>query len=130
MKHKLIFTITLMLFASLSLAEEGRRELYEPSQNPNALYRLFNTHNIYTLIKLDTRAGQIWQLQWGNDEDHNVIFPINTKALVINGKPGRLTLYPTQNIYTFILLDQETGDTWRVQWGETENNRFVQKIVE
>lgn len=116
MKRNLVVTVTLLLFASLALAEEGQ---LEPSQNPNAPYRLFNTKNIYTLLKLDTRAGLIWQVQWGMDKEHTFSEPINSKALVSGGKPGRFTLYPTKNIYTFILLDQETGDAWHVQWGET-----------
>ena len=31
-------------------------------------------------------------------------------------KPGRFTLYPTQNKFNFILLDQTDGRTWQVQW--------------
>lgn len=123
MKRKLVVTVMLLLFASLALAEE--RQL-EPTQNPDAPYRLFNTQNIYTLLKLDTRAGRIWQVQWG-DKEHRFIEPLNTKALVSGGKPGRFTLYPTSNIFTFILLDQETGDAWHVQWGKPAD-RFIVHI--
>lgn len=38
---------------------------------------------------------------------------------------GRFTLYPTQNIWTFILLDQIDGGTWQVQWAMEKENRFV-----
>ena len=123
MKRKLVVAVTLLLFASLTLAEEAR---LEPTQNPDAPYRLFNTQNIYTLLKLDTRAGRIWQVQWG-DKDQRFIVPINTKALVSGGKPGRFTLYPTSNIYTFILIDQETSDAWQVQWGN-QASRFIVHI--
>jgi len=123
MKRNLFITVTLLLFASLALAEELR---LEPTQNPDAAYRLFNTRNIYTLLKLDTREGRIWQVQWG-DKDHRLVEPINPKALVSDGKAGRFTLYPTSNIYTFILLDQETGDAWHVQWGGTAD-RFIVHI--
>jgi hypothetical protein len=123
MKQKLVVTATLLLFASLALAQEIRPE---PTQNPDAPYRLFNTKNIYTLIKLDTRAGRIWQVQWG-DKENRFIAPLNEKALVSGGKPGRFTLYPTSNIYTFILLDQETGDAWHVQWG-SQAERFIMPI--
>jgi len=78
---------------------------------------MFRTQNIYTLLKLDTRTGQVWQVQWG-DSEHRFIEPINLKALAQGGKAGRFSLYPTLNIYTFILLDQEDGRTWQVQWGE------------
>ena len=38
---------------------------------------------------------------------------------------GRFTLYPTQNMYTFILLDQLDGRTWQVQWSIEPENRFI-----
>ncbi len=110
---KIAITTTLLLFASLALADEPR---LEPTENPDASYRLFATKNIYTFPKLDTRDGRIWQVQWGLDKAHTFVEPINLKAIA-PGKTGRFTLYPTTNIYTFILLDQETGDAWHVQWG-------------
>ena len=42
----------------------------EPTQSTNVPYRLFRTRNIYTFLKLDTRTGRIWQVQWGTDKDH------------------------------------------------------------
>jgi len=123
-KQKSLVTAALLLFASLTLAEEVR---LEPTQNPDAPYRLFNTQNLYTLLKLDTRAGRIWQVQWG-DEDYRFTVPINTKALVSGGKPGRFTLHSTGNIYTFILVDQEIGDAWQVQWHTEADGRFIVPI--
>ena len=123
MKRKLVVTVMLLLFASLALAEVLH---LEPTQNPDAPYRLFNTQNIFTFLKLDTSAGRIWQVQWG-DKEHRFIEPLNSKALVSGGKSGRFTLYPTSNIYTFILLDQEAGDAWYVQWGKPED-RFIVHI--
>ena len=120
MKRKLVVAVMLLLFASLALAEV---HVLEPTQNPDARYRLFATQNIFTFLKLDTREGRIWQIQWG-DKEHRYTDPLNTNALVPGGKPGRFTLYPTTNVYTFILLDQETGDAWHVQWGKSED-RFV-----
>jgi hypothetical protein len=124
MKRQLITVVTLLLFATLAFAGDLPSE---PTQNPDAPYRLFNTKNIYTLLKLDTRDGRIWQLQWG-DKDHRFIEPINSRALASGGKAGRFTLYPTSNIYTFILLDQETGDAWHIQWGKPQD-RFVLQIA-
>ncbi len=120
MKGKVVVTVALLLFASLAAAGEFQ---LEPTQNPDAPYRLFNTQNIYTLLKLDTSTGRIWQVQWG-DKDHRYTQSINLKVLVPDGKPGRFTLNPTSNIYTFILLDQGTGDTWMIQWGNSED-RFI-----
>ena len=107
--------------------------LPEPAQNPDATYRLFRTQNVYTLLKLDTRTGQVWQVQWGVDENHRFTVPINHALLVPTGttehptvlKPGRFTLSPTPNIYTFMLLDQDDGRTWQVQWGEDKQRLII-----
>ena len=121
MKRKLVGTVVLLLLAPLALAEVFP---LEPTQNPDAPYRLLNTQNMYTLLKLDTRNGRIWQVQWG-DEDYRYVEPINPKALVSGGTPGRFTLHPTSNIYTFILLDQKTGNAWQVQWGKKANRLII-----
>ena len=36
---------------------------------------------------------------------------------------GRFFLYPTQNMYNFILLDQIDGRTWQVQWSTEKSQR-------
>ena len=36
---------------------------------------------------------------------------------------GRFFLYPTQNMYNFILLDQVDGRTWQVQWSIDKDKR-------
>ena len=43
-------------------------------------------------------------------------------------KPGRFELYPTQNMYNFILLDKVKGGTWQVQWSAKEKERGVMRI--
>ena len=101
-------------------------EVSEPTQNPSVPFRLFRTQNIYTLLRLDTRTGQVWQIQWGSTKQR-FIEELNTKVLAPNGRVGRFTLYPTSNIYTFVLLDQDTGSTWQIQWGD-EDHRFIYPI--
>lgn len=125
MKASSVITIIMLFIGSHLYAQEVSQE---PTQNPDATFRLYNTKNIYTLLRLDTRDGRIWQVQWG-DKDHRFIEPLNPDALITDGKSGRFTLYPTSNIYTFILLDQETGDAWHVQWGKA-TDRFVLRIKE
>ena len=41
---------------------------------------------------------------------------------------GRFTLYPTQNIWTFILLDQIDGRILQVQWSIEQDKRFILRI--
>ncbi len=109
--------------------------LPEPTQDSAAPFRLFRTSNIYTLLKLDTRTGQIWEVQWGTPSEmrllNNVLLaPLPPgkdpeKLQAEDFSPGRFTLSPTQNIYTFLLLDQQSGRVWYVQWG---SNRFIMEI--
>lgn len=94
-------------------------------------YKLFPTQNMWTFIKLDTQTGQMWQLQYSiNDEKGRFEYDLNPNALIVNGKKinGRFELYPTQNIYNFILLDKINGKTWQVQWSFDEENRAVLPI--
>jgi hypothetical protein len=107
----------------------------EPTQNPDATYRIFRTKNIHTLLKLDTRTGQIWQLQWSVEDNERYSAPLNKTILIppssadhpIVLRPGRFTLSPTENIYTFVLLDEVNGRTWQVQWGDA-SHRLVLEI--
>lgn len=58
----------------------------------------------------------MWQLQYSiNDEKGRFEYDLNPNALIVNGKKinGRFELYPTQNIYNFILLDKINGKTCR-----------------
>ena len=123
MRFKTTLAATLLVLAQSAYSQEARTE---PTQNPDAPFRLFGTKNIYTFLKLDTRDGRIWQVQWG-DKEFRYVEPLSTRGMVSPGKPGRFTLYPTTNIYTFLLLDQDTGDVWHVQWGKSAD-RFVISI--
>ena len=127
---RIMILLVLVLSVISSVGQEA--PLPEPTQNPDVPFRLFRTKNIYTSLKLDTRFGLIWQVQWALDNDHSLVAPINREILVSLGTPqhpltpksGRFTLYPTENIYTFVLLDQEDGRTWQVQWGD-EKQRAI-----
>ena len=50
--------------------------------------------------------------------------------LVLDGPVDRFTLYPTTNIWTFLLLDQVEGTPYQVQWSQEANKRFVMRIYE
>jgi hypothetical protein len=104
----------------------AQNTISEPSQSPTAQYRLFRTTNIWTFIKLDTITGRMWQVQYSLDDVGGTV-ALNEQDLA-SGKqrtPGRFTLYPTSNMWTFILIDQIDGNTWQVQWSQDRKNRFV-----
>lgn len=87
-------------------------------------FLLYPTTNIYTFLKLDTRNGKIWQVQYSMDENEFEVI-LSNKELVSDGKPGQFVLYPTTNNWTFILLDTVNGDTWHVQWSQDPDKRMI-----
>jgi len=84
---------------------------------------LVPTQNIFTFIELNTETGAVWYVQFGMDAAHRFRQFIGAAAISENlGASaslhvGRFALYPTQNIYTFLLLDLDTSAVWQVQWG-------------
>lgn len=127
MKNKLI-TLVFVLIAVTSFAQSSSEA---PQQNISTdsavVYRLFSTRNMYHFIKLDTRNGQMWQVQWGTESKYrfeNILSDI-PRVNKEDEKNGRFFLYPTTNIYSFILLDQIDGRTWQVQWGKEEERAVI-----
>ena len=95
------------------------------------IYQLFSTQNTWALIKLDTRNGKLWQVHFTiSKEGYEGLLDINSNSLVSSDEEinGRFTLYPTQNIYNFILLDQINGKTYKVQWNNDSDKRFIRRI--
>ena len=126
-----LFFATIIALTTISTFSQSTSEA--PNQNistdSNVTYRLFSTRNMYTFIKLNTKNGQMWQVQWdtkGNQLETTLsLITLVTKE---EEKNGRFFLYPTKNIYNFILLDQIDGRTWQVQWNIEEKNRMVIQI--
>lgn len=130
MKARLI-TLIFGLFAITSFAQSTSEA---PNQNISTdsavVYRLFTTKNMYNFIKLNTRTGQMWQVQWGIESKYRFETTLSDVPLIDkdNEKNGRFFLYPTTNIYNFILLDQIDGRAWQVQWSIEKEDRAVMRI--
>lgn len=93
-------------------------------------YKLYQTDNIYTFLQLDTKTGMIEQVQWSLDSNKEGSITINGDDLTYGqGKgSGSFELYPTKNMYQFLLLDKTTGRKWHVQWGMESTNRWIRRI--
>ena len=93
----------------------------------SVIYRLLPTQNMWTFIKLNTRNGQMWQVQFDVAGSNRFETSLSSTYLVAleEEKNGRFTLYPTENIYNFILLDQIDGKTWQVQWSTDPESRGI-----
>jgi hypothetical protein len=117
------------LLAAIGIAYSADDPIIEPSQRTDATFRLFRTQNIFNFLELDTRNGRVWQVQWNSDTDKRLVSPINpTRLAGSESKSGRFTLYPTSNIFTFMLLDQEKGFSWQIQWGLKPEDRLISTI--
>lgn len=110
----------------LEYFEEFYSELKQPK------YQLYKTQNMWTFLKLDTETGRIWQVQYsldGSQYRFETALDISSRLSTYD-KPicGRFVLYPTDNMYNFILLDQIDGRCWQVQWSTKSTERGVWRI--
>ena len=91
-------------------------------------FKLYPTENIYTFLKLDTATGKIDQLQWSLESDNEGSVPINSDDLSLDSGCGTFELYPTMNMYQFILLDKVSGRQWHIQWGMKSSQRWIRRF--
>lgn len=93
-------------------------------------YKMYQTENIYNLLKLDTKTGRLWQVQWNLNGGNEGSLIINDDDLTygFGYGSGSFELYPTKNMYQFILLNKTDGRTWHVQWGMEEGKRWIRRI--
>ena len=91
-------------------------------------FKLYPTENIYTFLKLDTATGKIDQLQWSLESDNEGSVPINSDDLSLDSGCGTFELYPTKNMYQFILLDKVSGRQWHIQWGMKSSQRWIRRF--
>lgn len=69
----------------------------------------------------------MWQVQFDVKENNRFVTDLSAEHLVPIEKEvnNRFTLHSTQNVYTFILLDQIDGKTWQVQWSMDAEKRGI-----
>jgi hypothetical protein len=89
-------------------------------------FKLYPTTNMWTFLELDTATGLVWQVQYSVD-NVNESFKTVLNDIVLNDSEqlnGRWKLYPTQNMYQFLLVDVMGGAVIQIQWS-TEDNRGI-----
>ena len=74
-------------------------------------YKLYQTDNINNQLKLNTKTGEVYQVQ--NDGQTILVHYDTTPD---NEKPNRYILYKTKNMWTYILLDKFSGKLWQCQF--------------
>ena len=94
-----------------------------------AKFRLYPTTNMFTFLRLNTSTGFIDIVQYSlSDAKKTLIYKLSQFPIVLDGPVDRFTLYPTTNIWTFLLLDQIEGRTYQVQWSQEAEKRLVFQI--
>ena len=128
MKHLTMMLLTLLSIGLTNCGNATPPEKEQPKEEQIMVlpFKLYPTDNMWTFIKLDTRNGKMWQVQFSvNGDDYRFEIPLNTTALSTHSTNGRFELYPTQNMFNFILLDKIEGTTWQVQWSSEPENQAV-----
>jgi hypothetical protein len=129
---KQFLTLTFVLFSIFSFAQKPTKQSSIIQQkSENAIYQLFPTQNIWTFIKLDTRNGKMWQVHFSVSDENKGELVLNSLPLVSeeNETKGRFTLYPTENMYNFLLLDQINGTVVQVQWSLDAKKRGIVEVI-
>ena len=116
--RKFLSAITIILvFTGQAFAQSEIKFKTAPQQRIDVRYRIFDTDNMWTKLLLDSRTGRIWQIAFSVEKEGvRLKLPVNKTPLVNEKdvKDGRFTLYPTDNMWTFILVDQENGNVYQI----------------
>lgn len=142
---RLLISLTVLFIVTLSYAQkESKRSMndsilseinraiidYKLINDYIGKYKIYQTDNIYILLKLDTSTGVIKMVQWNLDssKEFEAYLNINDLSGGELQEKGRFELYPTKNMYQFILLDTMFGNTWHVQWGTKLSENWIRQI--
>ena len=129
------FLMILMCMVSLTVFAQDKPPVQVATsmiENKDAKFLLFPTQNIYVFVKLNTATGEVYIVQYGFSKDSRVEVKMNSEVYPLvqpeDQSNGRFFLYPTTNIYNFILVDQIDGRLWQVQWDTKPDNRIIFEI--
>lgn len=94
-------------------------------------YKIYSTSNMYNFLKLDTRTGRIYRIQWSFEDRERYENYVNYRNLVYSDDDlvdGRFEIYVTKNIWNFLLLDKIDGRVWHGQWGFSSDENWIKRI--
>lgn len=124
MKRLFLIFAVVMMAASAVAQEKLQFNDVNHQTNSTLRYKLYPTFNIWTYLKLDTQTGRVSMLQFsvnGRENEGEIYIGIPLEVYVGNdAKNGRYEIYPTSNIWTYLMIDQINGNTYHVQWSNKE----------
>ena len=111
-------------------------------------YKVYPTENKEVSLKLDSATGEVWQVEIGvktGEEIASKIDFVSNKSdstfekvtdfsdVMKNfrvAQNGRFELFPTNNIYEFLMVDTILGTTYQVQWHNQQEKRLISAITD
>lgn len=91
-------------------------------------YKLYPTENMYIFLKLNSLTGRLELVQWSFDAMKEFSMFINSKDLSYTIVGTNFELYPTENMFKFLMLEKVTGRVWHVQWGFKAEDCWIRQI--
>ena len=79
-------------------------------------YEFFHTKNYHNQLRLNTLTGEVYQVQ-----DDGGMWLVCSALTPTSSTPYRYWLYPTRNMWTYILVDLFTGKIWQCQYSVESN---------
>lgn len=131
-------TVLFLLFATLLASCVDTPEMLTTEQEQQSAtigvprYKMIQTENFHILLKWDTRTGSTWMVQYGLGDDTPKVERFIPHSDLIGEDDswnGRFELYPTKNMFNFIMIDTFTGHTYRVQWSTNDEHCFAVPIT-
>ena len=111
-------------------------------------YKVYPTENKEVSLKLDSATGEVWQVKIGVETGEEIASKIDfisnktdsTFEKVTDfsdvmknfrvAQNGRFELFPTNNIYEFLMVDTILGTTYQVQWHNQQEKRLISAITD
>ena len=109
MFKKILFLLFVTIFSSCAVENKS-----------NKVFELYTTKSDLVFLRLDTRYGYIWMIEGSTDSSltENEQILIHDHPLDFDNDPfiGRFELFPTKNIYNFMMIDKKLGNVMQIQY--------------
>jgi hypothetical protein len=112
--------------SSSTVSTEGSTQTFDPR------FKLIPTKNLWTFLLLDSNNGRVWQVHYAlNDSEFSGQLPVTERELAVPpfAHHGRFALQETQNIFNFLLVDQDDGRVWQLQWSTDDKKRGIVRVL-
>lgn len=81
-------------------------------------YKFYDTENYHNQLRLNMKTGEVVQIQ---DDGYKKNIQ---ESIEINSTENRFKLIKTENMWTFILLDEFSGRLWQAQFSVKGEERI------